>query len=470
MKSAISARYVFVACMALLYPSCDNGALPPENVSDAPHIVAHAVQQNPNNALSAIVQVMSRNATGVRLEARDDSGRVHYSPLTPVRRASVLLPLLGLDQNRTYTCRVLAFSNGRGEAQSAPFQFVTDARPGNIPRLSVLVNNGATEGYVLLVGPSGNDPNRHYAYIVDNSGKVVWYRPFGSSMLDFQKQPDGTYTAFSSLDTSAGRFFQMDNLGNILREYRALGAPETGPHELLLRNDGYLIFGVEYRVMNLTGIGGQPNAVVRGLTVEYNRYSGASFIWNSFDHFNVADALPDVPITGSNVNPWHGNAIDVDTDGHLLVSWRSLGEITKINSATGQIIWRLGGRNNQFTFLNDPLNGFSHQHGIRRLPNGNIILFDNGNLHSPPASRAIEYRLDENARVAELVWEYRPNPPISSPILGFAQRLANGNTLVCFGRAQRIIEVDRTGAVVWDVRIDSPGIYAYRALRIGSLY
>jgi len=104
------------------------------------------------------------------------------------------------------------------------------------------------------------------------------------------------------------------------------------------------------------------------------------------------------------------------------------------------------------------------------LANGNIILFDNGNLHTPPTSRAVEYALDENAKTARLVWEYRHEPALYGFALGFAQRLPNGNTLICYGTAQRIIEVDAGGNKVWDLRIEEPNRFAYRTFRIESLY
>lgn len=81
-------------------------------------------------------------------------------------------------------------------------------------------------------------------------------------------------------------------------------------------------------------------------------------------------------------------------------------EITKINRQTGEIIWRLGGKNNQFTFINNTT-GFSHQHAIRRLPNENITLFDNRNFPSLQFSSAVEYELDEQNKNATLLWEYR---------------------------------------------------------------
>ena len=37
----------------------------------------------------------------------------------------------------------------------------------------------------------------------------------------------------------------------------------------------------------------------------------------------------------------------------LMISSRHLNEITKISRTTGDIIWRFGGKNNQFTFVND---------------------------------------------------------------------------------------------------------------------
>ena len=59
----------------------------------------------------------------------------------------------------------------------------------------------------------------------------------------------------------------------------------------------------------------------------------------------------------------------------------------KIDKSSGKVIWNLGGKKNEFEFINDEMK-FSHQHSIRKLENGNIILFDNGNLHNPQ-SRSI---------------------------------------------------------------------------------
>src|SRR5207248_11311348 len=92
--------------------------------------------------------------------------------------------------------------------------------------------------------------------------------------------------------------------------------------------------------------------------VEHVSAAGALlFRWSPFDHFDITD-LDSASRTGANVNWTHGNSLDLDGDGNLLVSFRSLSEITKINTRTGAVLWRMGGRRNQFTFQDAPTPSF----------------------------------------------------------------------------------------------------------------
>ena len=105
----------------------------------------------------------------------------------------------------------------------------------------------------------------------------------------------------------------------------------------------------------------------------------------------------------------HANAIDIDFDDNLLLSSRGLDEITKINRVTGDIIWRFGGSQNEFTFINDY--PFTHQHSIKSLGSNRYLLFDNGNFSSQYTgtvniSRAVEYELDTVLMTATKVWEF----------------------------------------------------------------
>jgi hypothetical protein len=182
--------------------------------------------------------------------------------------------------------------------------------------------------------------------------------------------------------------------------------------------EGYLFFTPSTRL------------VIQEVDLERNVY----FQWRSWDHFEITDATWDISLTSPWIDYVHANALDLDSDGNILVSCRNMDEVTKISYSTGNVIWRLGlnAKNNQFTFLNDPI-GFSHQHDIRKLPNGNYTLYDNGNLHIPPVSRALEYNLDQVNMTAMLVWGYQYEPDIYAPVTGNNQRLPNNNRLIGWG-------------------------------------
>ena len=135
---------------------------------------------------------------------------------------------------------------------------------------------------------------------------------------------------------------------------------------------------------------GKTNALVTGLIIQkINSEKEVTFQWRSLDHMLITDATHE-DLTADRIDYVHGNSIEVDSDGHIIISSRHLDEITKINTVTGAIIWRLGGKNNQFSFVNDTAK-FSHQHSARILKNGNLFLFDNGVFHTPQYSRAVEY-------------------------------------------------------------------------------
>jgi len=128
----------------------------------------------------------------------------------------------------------------------------------------------------------------------------------------------------------------------------------------------------------------------------------------------------------------------------------------KVNRQNGDIMWHMGGPLNQFTFINDPMNGFKMQHDVRRLDNGNISLFDNGVTHEPPISRAVEYIINENNKTAELIWEYTHPDNILGLAMGSVQRLTNGNTLINWGtindRGALITEVNYEKDIVLEIQ------------------
>jgi len=180
---------------------------------------------------------------------------------------------------------------------------------------------------------------------------------------------------------------------------------------------------------------------------EFDQNKNLIFEWNAWEHLNIAD-YTNLDLTRLRLTWMHGNSIEVDQDLHLLVSNRRSSEILKIDRNTGDVLWYLGGPNNDFTITNDSFNGFSKQHDVRRLSNGNILLFDNGNEHQPPISRVVEYSVNEINKSINLVWEFYHPEQLLGLAMGSAQRLPNQNTLINWGI------VNNNGAIITEVDYD----------------
>ena len=401
------------------------------------------------------------------------------TPRLPVSSCPSDISVLGLVASTSYNTRIVAWGRGGDSASVSGPALVTDSLPSSLPQVTTEALGNAPVGLtaftVLRIGSTAGN-----ALIVDSIGRVRWYVTDSNRfMVDLQPQPNGRLALALGVPDSLSpnpstpyfdyEYDELDIPGNLLRRWLT-ATYSTDPHDFRLTSQRTgVLLGLDYRTMDLSAYGGSSTAQVAGNVLQEVDTAGqVLFQWNAFDHFSITDVDPSISLTSSFVDWTHGNAIEIDQDGNYLVSFRHFSEITKIHSRTGQVVWRLGGLRNEFQFIRDSLM-FSFQHGIRRLANGNYILFDNGNTHNPPFSRAVEYSLDQSAKTATLVWSYRPNPDIFSFALGFAQRLADGNTLTTFGVLGTVHEVTPLGQLAWKLTLP-PGDWIYRAYRIRSLY
>ena len=307
-----------------------------------------------------------------------------------------------------------------------------------------------------------------YGLAIDNTGRVVWYTRFdGGPGLNFQAQANGRYIARPATEDPSDiePLVEVDPLGVVTRRLGCAGGLQPRFHDALVQADGgYWALCDETRVMDLSTLGGMAGALVTGTVVQHLDASGGLlFQWSPFDHFEITDLAAEAR-SGEKVNWTHGNALDLDADGNLLVSFRSLGEITRIDTHTGAVLWRIGGLRNQFTLpADDP--PFVGRHGVRALPDGFVVL---DNLGEITGTRAERYEIDADSRSARLTGWYRPAAATVSELGGAVQKLPDGHMLVAFGSGAAVQEYDGEGRVVWQIEGD-PG-YVYRAQRIRSLY
>lgn len=121
----------------------------------------------------------------------------------------------------------------------------------------------------------------------------------------------------------------------------------------------------------------------------------------------------------------------------MLFSCRNNSRVGIIDSETKKLVWNYGQPH------------IFHQHHATFLPNGHVQIFDNGmHRHGVPGSRVIEV----DPKTDEVVWEYLASPEIQffSAHISGADRLPNGNVLVCEGAPGRIFEITPEGRVVWE--------------------
>ncbi len=184
--------------------------------------------------------------------------------------------------------------------------------------------------------------------------------------------------------------------------------------------------------------------------------------WSSQNYFSVHEAGSHVSLKTKVIDYCHFNSLHYnETDNSLITSSRSLNEITKIKWPEGDIIWRLGGKCNEFKFINDSI-GFNGQHQATLL-NDTLMLFDNGAFHKNNKSSVVIYKLNESKKELELIDRFYGNDLNFTKRRGGVKKLENGNLLVTWGQNQnpeyQVSELDNKGRTLQTLKYNNPGNY-----------
>jgi hypothetical protein len=451
----------FVAALATAPLGCTDDLAGPAS-PQAPAIMGATVAANPHHVLSAVVTLHVERADSavVRFHPEGASAEEITPAVVPADDAAVI-PVLGLLPETRYQMWAVAFGPG-GSSVGGSLAFETGALPADLPHYHA-AGVDPSPGYVVFAAG-------RYGLVIDNSGRVVWYREFPNGPgLNFTAQPNGRYAARPTTPDPGDLdlWVELDHLGELTRTFGCARGLQARFHDLIAEPDGgYWLLCDETRTMNLSYVGGAADARVTATNVQHIGPDGAlMFEWSPFSHFDPAQADP-AELARPNVNWTHGNSLDVDPDGYLLVSFRNLGEVTKIDPRTGEVVWRMGGRANQFGFVGAATPAFAGQHSVRAVAADTVLLLDNAG--QPGDTRAERYVIAKASDSARLVRSYGSVPPVTTLIGGSVQHLPGGRTLVAYGTAGRVEEYDAEGRVVWS--ITGHAGYVFRAQRIRSLY
>ncbi len=162
-------------------------------------------------------------------------------------------------------------------------------------------------------------------------------------------------------------------------------------------------------------------------------------------HLNTVSVIPETSL---------GRTDSRFRAGNLMICFRNVNQIAVLDKDTWDILWVWGEG-----ILDWP-------HHPTMLESGNILIFDNGFMRK--YSKVLEF----NPATDSIEWEYLGKPVKSffTSNKGSAQRLPNGNTLICQGNRGRAFEVSREGEIVWEwlnpMTEEDHRVHVYRMMRL----
>lgn len=359
---------------------------------------------------------------------------------------------------------------------------ITDTVPSNFPPIRTEVFGETAPGKIFLTQGRLSLNGGFFLMIFEDNGTPYFHKEIlHDEGNNFRIQPSGYYSYAENIApvTFAGGGYVinyiMDESFTVVDSFQMGNGFLSELHEFLLEPNGHSwMMTYDLQQMDMTAYGGWPNALVaQSVIQELDVEKNVIFQWRSIDHYDFEDTYF-TAFSRKEFDPVHVNSIFIDNDGHLLITSQQISDVTKINRQTGEIIWRLGGKRNMFTFIGENAEFDFGIHHITRLDNGNILLMDNAKQGTQNTSRVVEYTIDEVNMTAELVWEFVPENPIVGYFEGSAQRLPNGNTLIGWGSGSvadsiAVTEVNPDGNVVFNLYFDTDDLSSYRAYRLEPL-
>ena len=386
---------------------------------------------------------------------------------------------LGLLPETIYYGKVKAFIDGELK-ESEVFAFVTDALPDDIATLQngeIIVNESdAFSGYVLTDGVISFSTENIVPVlrILDAQGRVVWYEHFGnvdrypSTVYGYAITPENILSVvLQTIDES--NIYNMDLAGNHLTYIHDNDVDFVLHHDVLINEQNQLVVMAAKDSMVHWSTGDSTLLIGDGLVVYDPVTHEKLWQWWTFDHFDLATyGFLDAPwyddAFGVEAVDWlHANAVYEDMDGHYLISLAASGQIIKINSQTGEVIWILGDEGD-FTF--DPGYNFFYQHTISVTLGGNYLLFDNLGL-SFANSRILEFSLDTVTSTANIVDEFILPNDFQSAYSGSVYQISEDNYIVCSAVSGQIFQLNFEGDITWQLSTDE---LLYRAYYLEKLY
>lgn len=443
-----------------------------------------AMNSNPAAPLTLLVNIDEAAADSIVMRFSSTNHTFEYR-----REFKQKFPVIGLKAGREYKIKINLYSNGKLTECSEEYSFITPELPNNpalIPNIIVSQadTNKMEKGYTLF-NPRRSAPinnslddtfNQAYGMLiaVDHCGDVVWYFNCNSRISDFNLLDNGNISYLQQDNT----LVEIDWAGNVVNSWYAALRPQkkgadaialaqqTIHHDVeILPNKNWLALGTNWVELdnywtNDYSSDKSRQKVMGDIIYEFTPSGDIVWQWDVFDYLNPYVAGHETfhgywqrrGYPGVKADWSHANAVMYDKkDDAILVNFRHLSLILKIDKKSKDIIWAFGHHTDilkdKSKFITLESGNFPwHQHSPEITPNGTLLFFNNDNykafLPNTPEkvqssySYANEYYIDEKTMTGKEIWSSRQKDDkyIVSVAMGDVDYLPQtGNILASYG-------------------------------------
>lgn len=464
-----------------------------------------------NNAYVKVNPYGTSPLTALMIFKTDQVAKVTYTVVGKTDNTSITntvkgyktthqVPIVGLYANYSNQVQVtLTYKDGTTEQKT--FTIKTGKLPKNLRQTKITVSKSNKSkmqignNELTYINKTSEEP-----FAVDADGNIRWYSTLYSrhtfvqlsnGHLLIQNRTNGNKGSYNVLS-------ETDYLGRIYRRYRfsdKLGkssleqyitavhhdALELPNHNLLVTISG----GDKYAEDVIAEIDYKTGKTVK--VIDFKKLLPSSMYRN----------YSSTTTKGGKIDWLHMNSLYYDQKtGNLLVSARNQDITMSINYKSGKINWIYSGKKKSSwpkkyrsklltSAKGTTITGGQHDLTLLSSKNGKlkVLLYDNnidvtnGNAKtSGKYSQAVQYTIDTKKKTIKQTWSYGKSlgKDNFTRVIGSAQRLSNGNTLIDFGykhdgSQSNIIEVDKNNNQVFNLTISSSKTdrtYVYRAYRV----
>lgn len=379
-----------------------------------------------------------------------------------------------------------AVTTGTGSKKKVTTHYAR-CTPTDMP-IPTATRTGATKAAFYLINPglpASSLGKTSYIMLVDGHGVPIWWRtsaigPLNPTVISSTSIAVFNPTSLNPLgDFAFGRWLIWNFNGQLVSRFNS---PTIGmdPHELLkLPNGRFMTVSYEpIAPIDLSGMGGPSQSTgYRALVREIAADGTVAWSWHANDRISTGELAQwvqsEIQANERNIQIGGYPAFDLDhissvdaTSDSVILAFRHLDGIYKINKATGAIVWKIGGTRIPETLdvIGDPDGGdhpLGAPHDARILPDGTISVLDDG-LGWGRNPRVVRYRIDATARTATVVSIFNLPGLHGSNCCGSARLLSNGNWVVNWGANRQVTETDSHGTPLLTLTMPA-GNPTYRA-------